>query len=208
MKTSLIAVFAALAVSFFAGPGMAQEAQGGLTQGVPVIVVDPQECPEPKRYTLNQDIYSVDNMIIRYLIEMMTSVSSEVQVIQPPDRARIDAYIDSLDQFRNWMVTSSPTDYPATYKLYYCLSKKPDPVYIASAPIRDLVNQLLVMEGELVLAQSSRLSSGILPQDDARFQSYLARMRAYLTNYHDAAAPNDHPRTTELTRLIEGTEPR
>ncbi len=201
-------VAAFLLTLFIALPAFAQEAKGNLTQGVPVIVTDPQECPEPKRYTLNQDIYSLDNMIIRYLIELMTSVSSEVQVIQTPDRTRIDAYIASLDQFRNWMVTSSPTDYPATYKLYYCLSQKPDPIYIASAPIRDLVNQLIVMEGELVLSQSSRLSSGILPQDDVRFQSYLARMTAYLTSYHDQAAPNDHPRTTELTRLIEGTEPR
>ncbi len=206
MKQLLMAI--ALAVPFLLATDVRSQEARGLTQGVPVIVTDPAECPEPKRYTLNQDIYSLDNMIIRYLLEMMTSVSSEVQVIQPPDRTRIDAYIASLDQFRGWMVNSSPTDYPATYKLYYCLSQKPEPVYIASAPIRDLVNQFIVMEGELVLSQSSRLSSGILPQDDIRFQSYLARMRDYLTNYHDQAAPNDHPRTTELTRLINGEEPR
>ncbi len=188
--------------------GRGGSSQGNLSEGHPVIVFDPQDCPDPKRYTLNQDIYSLDNMIIRYLLEMMTSVSSEVQVIQTPDRTRIDSYIASLDQFRNWMVNASPTDYPATYKLYYCLSQKPAPIYIASAPIRDLVNQLIVMEGELVMSQSSRLSSGILPQDDQRFISYLERMRAYLTTYHDAAAPNDHPRTTELTRLINGEEPR
>ncbi len=196
-----------LIVSFWvAFPVFSQD--GVITPGPAVIVTDPSDCKEPTRYTLNQDIYSVDNMIIRYLIEMMTSVSAEVQVIQPPDRARIDSYIKALNDFRLWMVNSSPSDYPATYKLYYCLSAKPDPIYIASAPVRDLVNQLIVMEGELVLSQSSRLSSGILPQDDIRFQSYLTRMTNYLLNYHDAAAPNDHPRTTELTRLIEGTEPR
>ncbi len=204
----LVAMTAALVLTFPSLGALAQEARGNLTQGVPVIVTDPQECPDPNRYTLNQDIYSLDNMIIRYLIEMMTSVSAEVQVIQPPDRTRIDAYLKALDDFRVWMVTSSPSDYPATYKLFYCLSEKPDPIYIASAPIRDLVNQLIVMEGELVLSQSSRLSSGILPQDDVRFQSYLARLNSYLLNYHDQAAPNDHPRTTELTRLINGEEPR
>ena len=112
MKQMWVAIALALTVLLLSDV-QAQEARGNLTQGVPVIVTDPQECPEPKRYTLNQDIYSLDNMIIRYLIELMTSVSSEVQVIQQPDRTRIDAYIASLDQFRNWMVTSSPTSVAA-----------------------------------------------------------------------------------------------
>ncbi len=179
-----------------------------LTQGVPVIVTDPADCPEPKAFTLNQDIYGLDNMLIRQMIEMVTSVSAEVQTILPPDRARLDAYIAALDSYRLWMVNATPVDYPATYKLYYCLSKIPDPIYIPSAPYRDLVNQLTVMKGELILSQSSRMSAGLLPQDNDRFVSYLSRMQAYLTDYVDKAAPNDHPRTTELTRLIEGTEPR
>lgn len=179
-----------------------------LSQGKPVIVTDPANCPDPIRFTLNQDLYGLDNRFNRLLIELGTSVSSEVQTIMPPDRARLDAYIQAMENYRSWVTGQNFMDYPGTYKLYYCLTELVEPVYVPSEQIRDIMNQTLVMKGEMTLSQSSRLTTGLLPADDARLGSYLDRMRKYLTVYADAEPPADYPRSTTMTRLIEGTEPR
>lgn len=179
-----------------------------LSEGKPVIATDPANCPNPNRYTLNQDLYGLNGRFNRLIIELATSVSSEVQTILPPDRIRIDAYVAALESYRVWIVGQLYMDYPGTYKLYYCLPKAQDPVYIPNEQVRDLMNQTLVMQGEMYISQSSRLTTGILPADDTRLVSYLERMKAYLTTYADAAVPPDYPRSTEMTRLINGEEPR
>ena len=134
--------------------------------------------------------------------------SSEVQTILPSDRTRIDAYIAAIEAYRGWIIGQNFMDYPGTYKLYYCIPQKPEPVYIPNEQVRDLMNQTLVMQGEMYISQSSRLTSGLLPADDQRLESYLSRMRQYLITYADTQLPPDYPRSTEMTRLINGEEPR
>ena len=179
-----------------------------LSEGKPVIATDPSECPNPERYVLNQDIYGLNGRFNRMIIELATSVSGEVQTILPPDRTRIDAYIAALESYRGWIISQNYMDYPGTYKLYYCLPQHPAPVYIANEQVRDIMNQTLVMQGEMYISQSSRLTSGLLPSDDERLESYLNRMRQYMITYADAANSPDYPRSTEMTRLIRGEEPR
>ena len=144
----------------------------------------------------------------RFLIEMGSSVSSEVQTILPPDRARIDAYITALSNYQAWIIGETFMDYPGTYKLYYCIPADPAPVYVPNEQIRDLMNQALVWRGEMYISQSSRLTSGLLPSDNTRLSSYIARMRNYLIVYADQEPPPDYPRSTEMTRFINGEEPR
>ena len=193
-----------LAGTVQAAPAGSRSLQGG----VPVITVDPATCPDPQRYVLNQDIFGMNQRLNRFLIEMYTSVSGEVQTILPPDRTRIDAYIVALENYQAWVTSQNFMDYPGTYKLYYCMPSGPDPIYVANEQIRDLINQTLVWQGELYISQSSRLTTGLLPADDSRLTSYIERMKVYLTNYADLQPPPDYPRSTEMTRLINGEEPR
>lgn len=203
-----IILMLAMAVVLLAGTVQAAPNSRSLQGGAPVITPDPTTCPDPQRYVLNQDIFGMNQRLNRFLIEMYTSVSGEVQTILPPDRERIDSYIAALENYRGWMVGQNFMDYPGTYKLYYCLPKTPEPIYVANEQIRDLVNQTLVWQGELYISQSSRLTTGLLPADNTRLISYMDRMRAYLTQYADLQPPPDYPRSTEMTRLINGEEPR
>jgi len=197
-----------MAVVLLAGTVQAAPGTRSLQEGKPVITPDPTTCPNPERYVLNQDIFGMNQRLNRFLIEMYTSVSGEVQTILPPDRVRIDAYIQALENYRAWMVGQNFMDYPGTYKLYYCLPTNPNQIYVANEQIRDLINQTLVWQGELYISQSSRLTTGLLPADDTRLVSYMNRMKAYLTEYADLQPPPDYPRSTEMTRLISGEEPR
>ncbi len=200
----LVMSVALLAGTVQAAPAGSRSLQGG----APVITTDPATCPDPQRYVLNQDIFGMNQRLNRFLIEMYTSVSGEVQTILPPDRTRIDAYIVALENYQSWVTSQNFMDYPGTYKLYYCMPGGPDPIYVANEQIRDLINQTLVWQGELYISQSSRLTTGLLPADDNRLTSYLERMKVYLTNYADLPPPPDYPRSTEMTRLISGEEPR
>ena len=146
--------------------------------------------------TLNMDLVGLWNRINRYIVEVQKSQSANVSLTLESDLIRYKSYFSAL-RFLIAHVDSDPRlDLPETNPIEYVVREAP--------VLQDLENEncvhvallLATVRQELLLSQSSRLSTGLIAFDKDRFMAGVAKAESYLENYVEKATPLDMPESS------------
>ena len=164
-------------------------------------------CPVPESArpicngTYNTDIVTLTNDLNRYIAEAYMAESASVHFVNEFDLTRFQSYLDKLVRTQQWIVSTPQVDNPSVYPRFHKIPVWEAVPEIESDVIRTMIRGLETMRDELIMCQSSRISSGILLKDNERLTANLARNQALLSL---ATTPDgtDYTATTPLVPVL------
>ena len=128
----------------------------------------------------NQDVLGIVNRIDDVVEELGKSQSSGVSGMIEPDTERLDACIVQLKTYKAWAVGQPLQDLPRTHPESLEVPPLPPVPTIENNSIIDIVVMLNRARQELIMSQSARLASTLLPFDATRFDKVIAKLEAFL----------------------------
>ena len=143
-------------------------------------------CPTPGAArpicdgTYNTDIVTLTNALNRYIAEAYMSESASVHFLNEFDLARFQAFLTRIVASQQWIVDTPQVDNPSIYPRFHKIPVWNDVPQIESDAIRTMIRGLEQMRDELIMCQSSRVSSGLLLKDNERLTANLDRTQALL----------------------------
>jgi len=158
-------------------------------------------CPMPDTSrpvcdgTYNTDIVTLTNKLNRFIAEAYMSESASIHTILPADLARFQAFNAELVRTQDWINAQPQIDNPSVYPRFQKIPVWDDVPMIESDNIKTMIRGLESARDELIMCQSSRISSGLLTKDDDRLVANLTRNKALL----DMADAGDDPYGTDYT---------
>ena len=164
-------------------------------------------CPAPDTAralcggTYNTDVVTLTNALNRFVAEAYMSESASVHFLQEADLVRFQSYLDRLIATQQWVVAQPQVDNPSVYPRYHKIPVWEDVPQIESDAIRTMIRGLETTRDELIMCQSSRISSGLLLKDNERLTLNLDRTAALLAL---AITPDgtDYTATTPLVPVL------
>lgn len=145
---------------------------------------------------LNHDIASLVRRLNRFKSELHKSVSSGVSEISAYDMTRLKAYLNSLSEFKAWMIAQPLLDLPESSPFEQDLGEPAELGDVENDDIDAVLKLLNLLELELVNSQSARLSAGLGSHDAVRFDMMMTKMGNFLNNYVGAAGSLDLPESS------------
>ena len=148
----------------------------------------------------NQDVCGLYDRIQRFMSELWKSSSSDGTQFLQADLDRLNSYLAALVAYTSWVTAQPQMDFPQTHPRAYIL----DPVFVPTdatgAPdtssnfeINDVIRMMGTARDELVSSASARLGAGLETYDATRWNSYIAKIQAFVTNYIAKVTPVDTP---------------
>lgn len=144
-------------------------------------------CPTPDSArpvcngTYNTDIVTLTNALNRFIAEAYMAESASVHFLNEFDLTRFQAYLERLVATQQWIVATPQVDNPSVYPRFHKIPVWADVPSIESDAIRTMIRGLETTRDELIMCQSSRVSSGLLLKDNQRLTANLDRTQALLT---------------------------
>jgi len=161
-------------------------------------------CPTPGAArpicdgTYNTDIVTLTNALNRYIAEAYMSESASVHFLNEFDLARFQAFLTRIVASQQWIVDTPQVDNPSIYPRFHIIPVWKDVPEIESDAIRTMIRGLEQTRDELIMCQSSRVSSGLLLKDNERLTANLDRTQALL----ELATTPDGTDFTATTPLV------
>jgi hypothetical protein len=149
-----------------------------------------------KGQVYNVDVYGLDVMLNRTIVEIMKSQSSGVSGMISFDIARVNQYLGALKSKQAWVGSQPQVDCPETGPKAFDLVPVPVTEQIENDAAWDLVQLLQITRDELRNSQSARLPSGLIKFDDTRLTAFLGRMTSLLNDYIAKVTPIDLPESS------------
>ena len=143
-------------------------------------------CPIPETArpicdgTYNTDVVTITNKLNRFIAEAYMSESASVHFLNEFDLVRFQAYLTRIVASQQWIVDTPQVDNPSIYPRFHKIPVWNDVPQIESDAIRTMIRGLEQMRDELIMCQSSRVSSGLLLKDNERLTANLDRTQALL----------------------------
>ena len=144
----------------------------------------------------NSDIVHLWQLMNRFKEEVVKSQSASHGDTLPSDLVRWHSYLDSLDTLRSWVLSQPLLDTPETHPTLINLPEEYVAPQIENESCNALAKMLTTGMGELANSQSARLGTGLNRHDSARQESYVLKMRSFLTDYVENVEPLDLPEST------------
>lgn len=151
--------------------------------------------------TYNTDIVTLTNKLNRYIAEAYMSESASVHTTNPFDLERFVSYNAQIVEAHAWIMSTPQVDNPSVYPRYYPIGVWDDVPKIESDNIRTMIRGLETTRDELIMSQSSRVSSGMLVKDSERFIANMKRNDALLALSIDPLG-TDYTATTPLVPVL------
>lgn len=164
-------------------------------------------CPSPDTArpicngTYNTDIVTLTNKLNRFVAEAYLSESASVHTVSEFDLVRFQSYLDQLYTTHAWIVATPQVDNPSIYPRYTPIGVWDDVPTIESDNIRTMIRGLEIARDELIMCQSSRISSGLIPFDSIRLTANLDRTKELLALSTDPQG-TDYTATTPLVAVL------
>ena len=161
-------------------------------------------CPIPEAArpicdgTYNTDIVTLTNALNRFIAEAYMSESASVHFLNEFDLVRFQSFLDRLVSTQQWVVATPQVDNPSVYPRFHTIPIWADIPSIESDAIRTMIRGLETTRDELIMCQSSRVSSNLLLKDNERLTANLGRTQALL----DLAVTPDGTDYTATTPLV------
>jgi len=158
-------------------------------------------CPIPETArpicdgTYNTDVVTITNKLNRFIAEAYMSESASVHTILPADLARFQAFNAELVRTQGWIMAQPQVDNPSVYPRFSKIAVWDSVPQIESDNIRTMIRGLETTRDELIMCQSSRISSGFLVKDNDRLTANLTRNKELL----DMASAGENPYGTDYT---------
>lgn len=149
-----------------------------------------------KGKTYNDDVLGIVKRIDRVIKEVHKAASANVLAWREADRKRIDGYIKYIVGYKAWATSQPEIDVPETHPEAQDLPALAELAPCENESIDDVLRQLKTMRAELVGSQSNRLPNSMFKHDVGRFDSYIAKLKKYLTEYVDVVQPLDMPESS------------
>lgn len=151
--------------------------------------------------TLNLDVVGIANRINRFINELQMSQSSNVSLTLEADKVRFSSYVTALRFLVGHVVAEPQLDLPETNPLFYDVRDTPALLDVENENVQHLSLLLKTAKDELMLSQSSRLSTGLISFDRDRFLAILDKCENYLSDYVQNATPLDLPESSPRAAL-------
>ena len=164
-------------------------------------------CPAPDTArpmcggTYNTDVVTLTNNLNRFVAEAYMSESASVHFVMEADLVRFQSYIDRMVATQQWVVAQPQVDNPSVYPRYHKIPVWADVPEVESDSIRTMIRGLETARDELIMCQSSRISSGLLLKDNERLTLNLQRTQALL-NIAITPDGTDYTATTPLVPVL------
>ena len=146
--------------------------------------------------TLNIDLVGVYNRLNRFISEVQKCQSANVSMTSSPDKTRIKSYLSTMRFLMEHIDSEPQLDLPETNPQAYALREAPVLLDLENENCIHLALMLATMRDELIMSQSSRMSTGLVPFDKARCLAVISKCENYLANYVDKATPIDLPESS------------
>jgi hypothetical protein len=144
----------------------------------------------------NHDVAGLHARLNRFVEELFKSVSSSTSQVNAFDQTRMATYLDSVDEYRSWVVSQPQLDLPETHPRPIELEDNPVIEDVENESVNDVIRMLQVSRDELINSQSAREASGLNKFDASRLVSIIAKVRAFLNNYIAKVTPLDLPESS------------
>jgi len=164
-------------------------------------------CPVPESArpicdgTYNTDIVTLTTQLNRFVAEAYMSESASVHFVNEFDLVRFQSYLDRTVASQQWIVDTPQVDNPSIYPRFHKIPVWADVPEIESDAIRTMIRGLEQCRDELIMCQSSRVSSGLLLKDNERLTANLGRTQALL-NLSTTPDGTDFTATTPLVPVL------
>lgn len=166
-----------------------------------------ETCPIPESArpicpsTYNTDVVTLTNKLNRFIAEAYMSESASVHVVNLFDMARFVSYTEQLVRTQEWIVATPQVDNPSVYPRYHKIPVWNEVPQIENDNIRTMIRGLETARDELIMSQSSRVSSGLLQFDSVRLTANLDRTEALLKISTNSDG-TDLPATTPIVPVL------
>ena len=152
--------------------------------------------------THNMDVSALVRRINRFMVELYKSASSGVSQMSQADIDRLESYLVALRTYRDFVLAQPHLDMPETHPSPIPLAAPVfEPMEVENESVNDWMIMLQRGRDELILSQSSRLSSTLMQYDSARFTALVDKCDALLQDYVKPATPLDLPETSPQEEL-------
>lgn len=164
-------------------------------------------CPQPGTGrpicdgTYNTDIVTLTNKLNRFIAEAYLSESASVHTVNEFDLTRFKSYLEQLYTTHAWIIDTPQVDNPSVYPRFSKIAVWDDVPQIESDNIRTMIRGLETTRDELIMSQSSRISSGLIMFDSVRLTANLDRTNALLSLSQDPSG-TDYTATTPLVPVL------
>ena len=146
--------------------------------------------------TYNLDIVGVWNRLNRYIIEVQKSQSANLSLTVDADMIRVRSYLSTI-RFLIQHILDVPTlDLPETNPQEHTLRAAPELADIENENCAHIALLLATLRDELVMSQSSRMSTGLVSFDVNRLLAGITKAENYMSNFVAEATPVDLPESS------------
>ena len=146
--------------------------------------------------TLNLDLVGVYHRINRFISELQKSQSANVSMTSEPDKTRFKSYLSAMRFLLEHIDGEPYLDLPESSPTAYPLREAPVLLDLENENCVHLCLMLATMRDELIMSQSSRMSTGFVPFDKARTLAVMSKCENYISNYVEKASPLDLPESS------------
>jgi hypothetical protein len=146
--------------------------------------------------TLNLDVVGIYDRINRFIREIQKSASANVSMTSEYDLARAKTYLSTLRFLVDHVDSQPQLDLPETNPQAYALMEAPVLQDIENENCKHLCLMLATCREELLMSQSSRMSTGFVPFDKTRMLNIVQKCESYISNFVEKATPIDLPESS------------
>lgn len=148
--------------------------------------------------TYNHDVAGVVRRTHRFIYELYKAQSASGAFTNSFDQARWGSYLDALDIYINHVVAQPQVDLPESHPRIIETMLMPDEEIksVENESLIDAMTYLKLACIEIANSQSSRMSSGLLPFDEARCRALVEKCRRLLVDYVQQVQPLDLPESS------------
>lgn len=151
--------------------------------------------------TYNTDVVTLANQLNRFIAEAYLSESASVHFVNEFDLERFNSYLGQLQKSQGWINDTPQVDNPSVYPRFHKIPVWDEVPMIESDKVKTLIRGLETTRDELIMCQSSRVSSGLLLKDNDRLTANLARTEALLS-LANVPEGTDYTATTPLVPVL------
>jgi hypothetical protein len=157
--------------------------------------------PAARQQTYNADVLGLTRRINRFIVEIALSQSSGVSLTTKDDVARSLSYVKAVREYLKWVISQPTLDLPKTSPSVIDLPASPVIPDMENESMFDICSLLARAREELVLSQSSRLSSNLLPVDVLRLTAVLDKVSNFIATYVTVVDPLDLPESSPMAAV-------
>jgi hypothetical protein len=160
--------------------------------------------PDPNTTVQNINTAQIADRLAAYIAENAGCQSKDLPNLSAADLARVVSYVDAIEAHVDYAENAPVLDMPHLDPKIIDLNPLPDEAEFENPFVTHLDRLFRAFHIEVVNGNSSRQVSGIDSNDLARWRTYIANIRGYISGPIASINPGDLPETGGSTGTDAG----